>query len=121
MSNDIDRAWEELVSKYRRREGLTPTPEQLEREIAKVDAIPLSEDEIKSIVSIVSSGDVGPTDVTPDLSWVDEIDTSSVEEGVLQLNRNKGQSDADIEERLEELRKKALEEDSNDEDDVERD
>ena len=51
--------WEELVSRYRQREGLTPTPEQLEREIAKVDAIPLSEDEIKSIVSTVSSGDVG--------------------------------------------------------------
>lgn len=120
MSNKFDRFWDELVSKYRRREGHTPTPEQLEREIAKVDAIPLSDDEIKSIVSIVRSGDVRPTDVTQDLSWIDEIDTSSVEEGVLQLNRNKGESDADIEERLEELRKKALEEDSNEED-VERD
>lgn len=121
MSNKFDRFWDELVSKYRRRKGLTPTPEQLEREIVKVEAIPLSEDEIESIVSIVSSGDVGPTDVTPDLSWIDEIDTSSVEEGVLQLNRNKGNSDSDIEERLEELRKKALEEDGNEEDELERD
>ncbi len=121
MSDEFDSFWNELVGKYRRREGLAPSLEELEKEIAAVDAVPLSEDDVQSIVSAVSSGDIHPSEVTPDLSWIDEIDTSSVEEGVLQLNRNEGQSDADIEKRLEALRKKALDENTDDEDDVETD
>ena len=121
MSDKFNIFWNELVGRYRRREGLAASPEELEKEVAKIDAVPLSEDEVQSIVSTVSSGDVRPTDVTPDLSWIEQIDTSSVEEGVLQLNRKKGKPDVDIEKRLEALRKKALDENTDDEDDLETD
>lgn len=121
MSNKFDEYWDELVRKYRSWKGLSLAPDQLAREIASVNSIPLSDEEIDSIVSVVSAGESGHTNIRPNLSWIDEIDTSSIEEGVLQLNRNKGESDADFKRRLEELRKKALEEGSDDKDDVEAD
>ena len=119
MTSKFDRFWDETLAKFQRREQLILTPEELEKEIAELKPEPLSEEEVGAIVEAVSSGDAPPSSgVSPDLSWIDEIDTSSVEEGVLQLNRNRGESDDEFEERLEQLRRRVLKENDDDEEDV---
>jgi hypothetical protein len=119
MSKDFDEFWEELVRKHRRKNGFIPTPEELEAEAGTDSDEPLSEDEIDFIVAAVGRGTKPEIDIAPDISWLHDVDTSSVEDGVFQLNRNRGQSEKDVEERLSELRKKALEEDGDDENDLE--
>lgn len=121
MANDFDTYWDELVGRLARRKGLISTSEELEKELANLKSEPLSDNEINSIVTAVNSGESNRSQIVPDLSWIDDFDTSSIEEGVLQLNRNKGDSDADVEERIEELRKRELEEGSHGEEDVETD
>jgi hypothetical protein len=96
MSNDFDKFWDELTKKYRRKRGLAPSPEELESSAnsGELDE-PLSDEEIESIVSAVSRRDSkrkADIDVSPDVSWISEIDTSSIADGVLQLNRNRGES-----------------------------
>ncbi len=123
MSKDFDNFWDELAKKYRCKRGFAPTPQELEASASSGEPDePLSDEEIESIVSAVSRGESGrkaDIDISPDVSWISELDTSSIADGVLQLNRNRGESQEDFEERLNALRKKALEEDGDVEDDLE--
>lgn len=120
MNNDFDRFWNELVAKYRRIEGLSLSPEEIENEIEneieQMQIEPLSEHEIDLVVSSISSKEHESQSVVPDLGWLGAIDTSSVQEGVFQLNRNKGKTSEEMQKKLDELRKKALEEDDTDDD-----
>ena len=121
MSEKYESFWSELVRKYERVEGTAPSAAELEAQIEAVETEPLTEDEISSIVRAVGTGQSEVAEPEPDFHWMDDVDTSSVEEGVLQLNRNKGEDDAEIKKRMDEFRKKALEEDGDDENDVESD
>ena len=121
MSKDFDQFWQKVVRKYRRKKGFTPSADELRVEANSETHQPLSEDEIDSIVAAVSGSKESTADfgTAPELSWLHDVDTSSVEDGVLQLNRNRGETQDEVEERLKELRRKALEENRDDEDDVE--
>jgi len=121
MSGKYETFWSDLVRKYHRVEKTPMSVSELEREIAKLSVEPMSEREIESIVDAVSRGECPPAEPEPDFDWIGEVDTSSVEEGVLQLNRNKGDTDSDIQKQMDEFRKHALEESDDEENDVESD
>ena len=110
-----------VVVCLRRFEGLDLTPEELQQQASDADNVDsLSEDEIESIVrKVVAENDTDS--FTPELSWFLELDTDSVEDGIMQLNRNRGELDEQIEEKLKEWRKQELEKDDNGDDDVETD
>ena len=113
--------WSELTRKFHRVEKTPVSTTDVERLIETVKPEPLADDEIDSIVQAVSSGESSVCRPEPEFDWLGDVDTSSVEEGVLQFNRNKGDADSDIEQRMEEIRKRALEENGDDESDVESD
>ncbi len=121
MSRKYETFWTNLVRKYHRVEKTPMSVTELEQEIAKLSVKPMSEHEIESIVDAVSRGECPSTEPEPDFDWIEEVDTSSVEEGVLQLNRNKGDTDSDIQKQMEEFRKHALEESNDEKNDVESD
>lgn len=50
MSNEFNDYWDELVGKYRQWKELIHRLERIEKEIMRVEAIPLPEPEIQSIV-----------------------------------------------------------------------
>ncbi|QDU57529.1 hypothetical protein [Aeoliella mucimassa] len=121
MSEKHNSIWRELVRRYQRVEKTFPSAAELERQIEAVQPEPLTENEIDAIVHAVSSGESHASEPEPLFDWLADVDTSSVEEGVLQLNRNKGDSDEEIKKRMDEFRKKALEEHDDDENDLESD
>lgn len=57
MSKEFDKFWSELSRKYRRKNGLTPSPEELDKELKNFSPEPLSEYEIESIVQKVTSNE----------------------------------------------------------------
>ena len=60
-----------------------PSSVELERELPDLPTESISEDEIDSIVSAVSDGERRRTEYTLDASWIEDVDTSSIEDGVL--------------------------------------
>ena len=121
MSGNYKSFWNELVRKNQRVEKTPTTAADVEKLIESVEAEPLSDDEIGSIVQAVSRGESHTYQPEPSFDWIDNVDTSSIEEGMLQINRNQGDADSDVEKRMDDFRKKALEDDGDDKEDVESD
>jgi hypothetical protein len=106
MANDSDKFWLELVARV----GLKPlSQEQAESELANAPEEPVSENEVESFVRAAVRGEWTVWRPSFSEEWVAGADVSTVEEEVLQLNRNPGESDAETERLLEECRRKALE------------
>jgi len=121
MRKKYDSFWSELARKYHHVEKTPDSVADVDRLIETVEPEPLTDDEIDSIVHAISSGKSPAYRPEPDFAWLGDVDTSSVEDGVLQLNRNEGDADSDVKQRMDELRKRALEGNGDDENDVESD
>jgi hypothetical protein len=110
MSHEADKFWQKVAKGLARRSGHAPlTPEEAQKEFESLPDIRLSEAEIDSIVDQVTSGELAVWTPTPLDDNTTGFDCEAIEEDVLQLNRNEGQADAETDELLDELRRKALE------------
>jgi len=115
MTNEADKFWQEVEKDLARKAGFAPlAAEQADREYNELPEATLPDSEIDSIINKVTSGEL--TDWTP--MPVDEppldVDSEVIEDDVYQLNRNAGEGDAETDELLNDLRRKALEDESED-------
>ena len=95
------------------------TPEQAQKELdalSAAEANPLSSDEIERMIEKVLDRDFEPEKKDADTRWVDSYAGNDVEADVFALNRNKGDADPEVEAKLEELRKKADDEEDDEQD-----
>lgn len=110
MNPESNKFWRQIAKGLARRTGHAPmTPEEAQKEFESLPDEKLADDQIEDIVERVTSGEF--TDWTPATPEFDapEFDCESIDEDVLQLNRNEGAADAEADELLNELRRKALE------------
>ena len=110
----------ELLRKLRRAMGLAPpTAAEADAAMAKASESPMGDREIRSIVDSVVSGKSAKRELATDFGWTESLSTSDAENEAYAMNRNRGDLDEETKKRLDELRKKALEE-RGDEDDQDR-
>ena len=115
MTNKADKFWQEVEKDLARQAGFAPlTPEEAQKEFEELPDTKLPDSEIDSIIEQVTSGQL--TDWTP--TPIDEetlgLESETIEEDVYQLNRNVGEADAETDDLLDELRRKALEDEPSD-------
>lgn len=119
--NENDIFWQRFGGMIRKAKNDCPlTPQQAQKELEALspsEEISLSADEIEEAIKNVIDGNFEPEEGDSDIGWVDSCADSGVEEDVFALNRNKGEDDPEVNARLEELRKKAADE----EDDAQQD
>ncbi len=110
MKSESENFWRQIANGVARRTSHAPmTPEEAQKEFESLPNVKLTDDQIDNIVDRVTSGEFTDwTPATPEFD-VPEYDCESIDEDVLQLNRNEGEADAEAEDRLNELRRKALE------------
>ena len=112
MTSDADRFWDGVARKLRRAKGfLTPTPEEAEAELYAVGEEPLTDKQIDAMMKAAISEKLEPYTPMPDLSWLGIINDSYIDQGLLVLNRNRGDEDKEVDELLEKQRREALEDD----------
>ena len=110
MSHEADRFWEQAAKDLARRAGQAPlTPEEAQKACESLPDVKLSAAEINSIIDQVTSGELAVWTPEPLDDEAAAFATEAIEDDVLQLNRNEGQADAETDELLNELRRKALE------------
>ena len=110
MNNEADNFWHKVARGLARLSGCAPlTPEEAQKEFDSLPDTKLSEAEIDAIVDQVTSGELAVWTPTPPADDATGFNREAIEEDVLQLNRNEGQTDEDTERLLDELRRKALE------------
>jgi hypothetical protein len=103
----------ELLRKLRRAMGLAPpTAAEADAAMARAAESPMSDQEIRSITDSVVSGKPAERELATDFGWAESLSTSDVENEAYAMNRNRGEVDEETKKRLDELRKKALEEPS---------
>jgi hypothetical protein len=119
MGHDAEKRAEEMIHKLRKLNGFCPmTPEEADAAYEAAPAVPISEDDIESMIEFVTSGGRASWEPRPDLGWADDINTSEVEDDALQIHRNQGEDDGDTTEE-DKLREEMLSDDeSQDEDGV---
>jgi hypothetical protein len=112
MTDDA-KAWTELAAKLRKALGLaSPTPNNADAEMAAAGEIPMSEAEIARIANAAAGSPSDETiELDTDYSRRNEVETGYVSEEMPVLSRNRGEDDSEVKRRIEELRKKALEDD----------
>jgi len=110
MANGADKFWEDVAGDLARQSGVSPlTPEESQKEFDRLSDVPLPDSEIESIVEQVTSGELTIWTPTPIDEETLALESEAIEEDVLQLNRHAGEGDAETDELLDELRRKALE------------
>ena len=115
MTNEADKFWQEVEKDLARRAGFAPlTPDEAQKEFEKLPDANLSDTEIDSIVEEVTSGQLTDWTPTPIDEQIVGLESETIEEDVYQLNRNEGEADAETDELLDELRRKALEDEPSD-------
>lgn len=117
MSDDTKK-WSRVAARLQRALGLAPpTLEEAEAEMAKAHEVPISDTEINRIVDAATGADT-PASVAPepDYEWTAEFATDEVAEDMLVLNREAGEEDPEVTQRMEELRKEALSDDEEEDD-----
>jgi len=117
MSDDAKKR-AELAARLRKALGLaTPSFEEADAEMAAAEEVPMSRDEINRIADAATEGPVDETyQPSTDYSWMRELETDSVSDEMVALHRNRGEEDPEVKRRIEELRKKALENDEAEDD-----
>jgi hypothetical protein len=101
------------LERLRRKKGWCPlTLEEADAELARAREEPLSDDEIDALIGSVRTGEVKQWSPQPDDGWTGDEDYDGVEEDVLQLNRNAGEGDDETDRLIDELRRKALDDDA---------
>ncbi len=117
MSTESDPLRKDL-ERLRRIKGLCPfTPEEADAELAATPDAPLSAEEIERLLSSALSGAPGVEEPVPEQDWDPERELEEIDEEVLQLNRNAGDEDAEVDQRVDEHFRKALDDDGEEEDD----
>lgn len=110
MTSEADRFWQKVAKDLARQSGVAPlTSEEAQKEFEALPDAGLSGTEIDSIIDQVTSGELAvwaPVSTDADLPVAD---SEAIEQDVYQLNRNEGQADAETDDLLDELRRKALE------------
>ena len=115
MTNEADKFWQKVEKDLARQAGLAPlTPEEAQKEFDELPDTKLSDSEIDSIMDQVTSGQLTDWTPTPIDAQTPGLDSAAIEEDVYQLNRNAGEADAETDELLDELRRKALEDEPSD-------
>lgn len=110
MSHEADRFWEQAAKELTRRAGQAPlTPEDADKACESLPNVKLSAAEINSIIDQVTSGELVVWTPEPFDDEAATFEVEAIEDDVLQLNRHEGPTDAETDELLEELRRKALE------------
>jgi hypothetical protein len=111
MSYDTEKRDEEMINKLRKLKGFSPmTPEEADAAYHVAPADHISDDEINSMIEFAISGGRASWEPRPDIDWPDEVNTSDIEDDVLQIHRNKGEDDGDTTEE-DKLRKELLNDD----------
>lgn len=114
MTNEPNN-WSEIVEKLRRLMGLAPpTPEQADAEMRSAGEIPMSDEEIRAIAKAATEGRRDRPELETNYEWLSEQHDETVEDSLLVMNRNKGDDDEEVQKRLEELRREALDSDEDD-------
>ena len=94
MSEDADSFWKETAKELRKAKGFLPlSSEEAEEQLRAVREEILSDEEIDSIVGRVTSGQRQRERPPSEFDPVGEPEVEEVEEEVLQLNRNRGETD----------------------------
>ena len=110
MNNEADKFLKKAAKDLARRSGYAPlTPEEAQQEFDALPDVKLSDDEIASFVDQVTSGELTVWTPEPLDDEAATFETEAIEDDVMQLNRNEGQADAETDELINELRRKALE------------
>src|SRR5262249_41187988 len=118
MNNEDKEFWEWAAPKLRREYGHTDmTPEEIEAFLDTVEDEELPPHQIDHILESIRANAIPHWESEPDFTGADELHYSDVEEEVYQLNPNKGQEDEETLRHIEELRRRALN-DENDPDTV---
>jgi hypothetical protein len=116
MSSDADKYWDDIAAKLRSLKGLCPlTPEEAEAEFDAAPEIPLSDEQIRSIVDSVVSDELPSCEPEPELDWSPEREHEAVGEAVGEMYRNRGEDDPNTEKTEEELRQELLSDDESEE------
>ena len=116
MNSDADRFWGEIAPQYRKLKGLCPmTYEEADAAFDDAPEISMSDDEVQEIVDAVvrdetADGESGSAEWSPDSSL------RSVEEDLLAVFREEGETDPDTDAKEEELRKRMLSDEASGED-----
>jgi hypothetical protein len=114
MNDKMEKFWGNLRNELHDALELTSqSEEELQKQLDAVVAEPLTEEKIESLVRSVTSKNITTAYRRINHSWLQEQDTTSIEKEVFSLNRNEGTQDEDVDEKLNKLRKKALEEPPN--------
>ncbi|NLY01235.1 MAG: hypothetical protein GXY83_34525 [Rhodopirellula sp.] len=96
MSHDAEKRAGETLHKLRKLKGFCPmTPEEADAAYDAAPADPICDDEVESLIDFVTSGGKASWEPKPDLGWTEDEDLSNVDEGALQLHRNKGEDEGD--------------------------
>jgi len=115
MSEETDKFWQEVEKDLARQAGFAPlTPEEAHKEFEELPDAKLEESEIDSIVDQVTSGQLTVWTPAPIEEETPALEPQAIEEDVYQLNRNAGEADPETDELLEDLRRKALEDEPSD-------
>jgi len=115
MNEEHDRAWSDLARRVRQGERHVIGGADAERLLRELSDEAISDADVTAIVQAVVSGrplgERSREEAAPAID--DAVDTvpESIEEDVLQLNRNKGAEDEEAESTLDELRREALKDD----------
>ncbi len=102
--------WERAAAKLRQAYKHTEmTPEEIEAFLDTAEDESLPEGRIEEIVASIRAGSMPHQEPEPDFSWFGAVHDAEVEEEIYQLARNRGQDDAETLRRIDELRRRALE------------
>ena len=116
MTNEADKFWQEIQKKLARQAGYASlNPEEAQSEFEELPDTKLSDSEIDSIIGEVTSGQLTDWTPTPIDEQILSVESEVIGEDVYQLNRNAGEPDAETDELLNKLRRKALEDEPSDE------
>lgn len=112
-----DRFWDEVARELQLSMHLEPpTLEEVEAELG-MQELPIGDAVIRRIVDAVGAGKKpGRRPLPP--SQPPQLDAAEVEEDVFALNRNAGEVDPEMDEKIEKLRREALERKEEDEDEA---
>lgn len=119
MSDDAKK-WSWVVARLQRALGFAlPTIGEAEADMAEAEEVPMSDGEIRRIVEAATATDAPtPVDPEPDYEWTSEFTSEGVEEDMLVLNREAGEEDPEVTQRIEQLRKEALSDDEKEHDET---
>jgi len=119
MSDDTKR-WSQVAARLRRALGLAPPSlAEADAEMTEAQEVPMSDKQIRAIVNAATgTNTVGSFDPEPDYGWTSEFAGDEVADEMLVLNREAGEEDPEVDQRIEELRQEALHDDDEEDDET---